>query len=97
MRLTREIDELYPNVPDHFLELYFRSWSDYEEYGHMVIVQHTGTGQLYIQRWSYSVFGDHHDNTQEWCPWMVTEEEAIQEMIEYDESCDEHEAGFQGW
>ena len=94
MRLTREIDELYPNVPDHFLELYFRSWSGYEEYGHMAIVQHTVTGQMYVQRWNYSVMAE--DNTMQWDPWVVTEEEAIQEMLEWDQELDEHDADFQG-
>lgn len=95
MRLPREIDELYDSVPDHFLEVYFRSWSGYEEYGHMAIVQHTGTNQLYVQRWNYSVMAE--DNTMNWDPWEVTEEEAIEEMLEWDQEVDEHEAGFQGW
>jgi hypothetical protein len=97
LKMHRHLDELYDHIPEYFQEIYFRDWSGYEEYGHMVIVQHTETGRFYIHRWNYSVMCNSQDNPMIWQPMEVTEEEAIQEMIEYDESCDENDKNFRGF
>jgi hypothetical protein len=61
--------------------IHHAAWCDYEENGWMFILRKDQ--QLYLLTWSYSVMAE--DNTPEWRPMTVSEEEALEVMIEWEE------------
>jgi len=61
--------------------LHHVSWSDYEESGWMFILRKDN--QLYLLTHSYSVMAD--DNTPGWWPMPVSESEALDVMMEWEE------------
>jgi hypothetical protein len=60
--------------------LHHVSWSDYEESGWMFILRKDG--QHYLLDHMYSVMAD--DNTPEWYPCPVSEDQAFAEMLEWE-------------
>lgn len=57
------------------------AWSDYEESGWMFILRKDG--QHYLLLHTYSVMAD--DNTPEWRPMTVSEAEALEVMMEWEQ------------
>lgn len=57
-------------------------WCTYEENGWCYVLEKDG--QLYILDYMYSVMSD--DNERYWDPYPVTEEEALERMIEWEET-----------
>jgi hypothetical protein len=76
--------ELYPDVPADFEEVWYVDWADYEEYGHLIIVRCNLTGQLFQQQWAYSVMVHPAENPMEWNPWPVSEQEAMELLLEWE-------------
>ncbi len=61
--------------------IFYAEWSDYEENGWVAILEHNG--YFYEQNGGYSVFSD--DNTDRWQPQIITEDDAIQIMLDWEE------------
>lgn len=63
--------------------LYDDGWASYEENGHLVVFEGTDE-KLYMFEYGYCVYQSINDRA-EYCPTLVTHEEAIKEMSEMDE------------
>lgn len=61
--------------------LYHNSWSDYEENGWTFVLRMDG--RLYVLDYQYSVMSE--DNEARWEPYPVTEDEALDHMLKWEE------------
>jgi hypothetical protein len=79
-----ERDEILAQIAGYdptYAIVHHASWADYEESGWMFILRR-GT-QLYLMQHNYSVMAD--DDTPEWDPHPISEREALEEMIEWEQ------------
>lgn len=83
----KEILEAIPGYDSSYQIVHFESWSTYEENAWMFILERAG--QLYLLEYQYSVMAE--DNSVRWEPQPVTEAEALQAMIEWEEAVQEVE------
>lgn len=97
MRMPRELDNLYPDVPDHFEEVWFGDWSDYDEYSHLIIVRDLKTHQYYRQKWNYNELVDSKLNPMTWNPDAISEREAIHDLLDWNAISVPQKVAFQGW
>lgn len=77
----RDILSKLPGYNPEFEIVYYAYWSDYEESGYIFILYHER--QFYSLRNGYCVMSD--DNVDRWDPHPITENEAIELMIEWEE------------
>jgi len=75
--------------PTQWKIVFYAEWCDYEENGWHSVLLHNG--QLYVQGGGHSVMSD--DNRDRWDPWPVTEDEALEIML----SWEENEQEIQDW
>jgi len=61
--------------------IFHANWSDWEESGWVAVMERNG--KFYEQRGGYSVMCE--DNTDRWDPWEVTQEQALETMLEWAE------------
>ncbi len=69
--------------------VFYAAWCDYEEYGWYSILRHNG--YFYGQGGGHCVMSE--DNSDKWDPLPVTQDEALEIML----SWEEHEQEIQDW
>ena len=67
-------------VDDSYEMIFYASWSDYEEFGWLAILQKNS--QFYLQSGGYCVMSD--GNVDAWFPQQISVEEALEYMIEWE-------------
>jgi len=73
------VEQLYPDADPIYQIVWFIEWSDYEEDGHLIILNCFGS--TFIQRGGHCVYGEDHDS---WAPELVTEDEALEELLQWE-------------
>lgn len=83
----KNILEEIPGYTPAFEIVHYASWSDYEENGWIFILRKDN--QLYALEYQYSVMSD--DNSVRWDPYPVSQDEAVELMISWEEAAEEME------
>jgi hypothetical protein len=90
--VRRDILSELPGYNPEFEIIHYAYWADYEESGYMFILRHYG--QLYSLHNGYCVMSD--DNIDCWDPHPITEDRAIELIIEWDEIEEHNRNTFAG-